>query len=313
MARWLDARGQHGVAVASKGQWYDALPLMREGSFWGDFDSEEKYSHALQTGSDAAIACIPWLSARLGDPSGLPPPLDGAEVASRLCAPIWGKGIIYGAAVNYRSHAAESRMQVPDAPLFFIKPFRCIVGPNEDVELPAYSSQPDYEAELAVVVGKRGKRIPAGIALEHVAGYTILNDVSFRDLQRREVPGRQVTMDWVSGKALDSAAPLGPWIVTGDEVGDPQNLDIRLSIDGELRQSGSTADMVFPVAELISHLSRDITLEPGDVIATGTCSGVGRSSGVFLQGGNHIDISVARVGTLSHGVRNPSVAISGHR
>lgn len=307
MARWIDERGDHNLAVADKGQWYDALALLRDGSFSGGYRSEEEYSHALKSGSDAAIAALPWLGARLGDPSGLPPTLDSDQFSSRLCAPIWGKGIIYGAAVNYRSHAVESRVQVPDAPLFFIKPFRCIVGPNEDVELPAYSAQPDYEAELAVVIGKRGKRILADVALEHVAGYTVLNDVSFRDLQRREVPGRNVTMDWVSGKALDSAAPLGPWIVTADEVGDPQNLDISLWVDGDLRQSGNTADMVFSVAELISHLSRDITLEPGDVIATGTCSGVGRSSGVFLQGGNHIDISVARVGTLSHGVISPSV------
>ena len=303
LARWGEGSGIGSLAAEVDGCWYDLLAVLRNTrGFVTRYGEYEESVQALKLTSRPMIEAIPWLCSRPVGEDSMPPPLDTQRVLASLRAPLWGDGLIYCAAVNYHSHALESGALIQSTPLFFIKPFRCIIGPGANVELPVSSRQPDYEAELAVVIGKRGKAIPREAALDHVAGYTILNDISFRDLQSRNIPGRSPTTDWVRGKALDTAAPVGPWIVTTDEVADPQQLGLRLWVDGELRQDGNTSDMVFPIADLIASLSQDITLEPGDVIATGTCSGVGKYRGQFLAAGCRIEIAIEDVGMLSHGV-----------
>jgi len=171
-------------------------------------------------------------------------------------------------ALNYRDHIAEMGMEAPEVPVFFNKQVSCVVGPGEEIHMPKVSTFLDYEAELAVVIGRRCRHVPAERAHEAIAGYTCANDVSVRDWQ-----GRAQTM--TIGKSFDTHGPLGPWLVTEDELGDPQGLGIRCFVNDELRQDASTAEMVFDCAQQVSHLSEAFTLEPGDVIATGTPAGVG--------------------------------------
>ncbi|HEX6688436.1 MAG TPA: fumarylacetoacetate hydrolase family protein [Solirubrobacterales bacterium] len=171
-------------------------------------------------------------------------------------------------ALNYADHIAEMGMEAPEVPVFFNKQVTCVVGPGADVHMPKVSTFLDYEAELAVVIGKRCRHVPVERAHEVIAGYTCANDVSVRDWQ-----GRAQTM--TIGKSFDTHGPLGPWLVTGDELGDPQDLAIRCFVNDELRQDARTSEMVFDCFQQVSHLSEAFTLEPGDTIATGTPSGVG--------------------------------------
>jgi len=171
-------------------------------------------------------------------------------------------------ALNYRDHIAEMGMEAPEAPVFFNKQVTCVVGPDTDIHMPKVSTFLDYEAELAIVIGKRCRHVPAERAHEVIAGYTCANDVSVRDWQ-----GRAQTM--TIGKSFDTHGPLGPWLVTADELGDPNDLAIRCTVNDELRQDARTSEMVFDCFQQVSHLSEAFTLEPGDVIATGTPSGVG--------------------------------------
>jgi 2-keto-4-pentenoate hydratase/2-oxohepta-3-ene-1,7-dioic acid hydratase in catechol pathway len=171
-------------------------------------------------------------------------------------------------ALNYADHIAEMGMDAPEVPVFFNKQVTCVVGPGAGVHMPKVSTFLDYEAELAIVIGKRCRHVPVERAHEAIAGYTCANDVSVRDWQ-----GRAQTM--TIGKSFDTHGPLGPWLVTPDEVGDPQGLRIRCYVDDELRQDASTAEMVFDCFQQVSHLSEAFTLEPGDTIATGTPAGVG--------------------------------------
>jgi 2-keto-4-pentenoate hydratase/2-oxohepta-3-ene-1,7-dioic acid hydratase in catechol pathway len=171
-------------------------------------------------------------------------------------------------ALNYAEHIAEMGMDPPEVPVFFNKQVTCVVGPGAEIHMPRVSTFLDYEAELAVVIGRRCRHVPVERAHEVIAGYTCANDVSVRDWQ-----GRAQTM--TIGKSFDTHGPLGPWLVTADELGDPQDLRIRCYVGEELRQDASTAEMVFDCFQQVSHLSEAFTLEPGDVIATGTPSGVG--------------------------------------
>jgi len=173
-----------------------------------------------------------------------------------------------GIALNYADHIAEMGMEAPEVPVFFNKQVTCVVGPGADIHMPRVSTFLDYEAELAVVIGKRCRHVPVEQAPEVIAGYTAANDVSVRDWQ-----GRAQTM--TIGKSFDTHGPLGPWLVTADELGDPQDLRIRCFVDDDLRQDASTGEMVFDCFQQVSHLSEAFTLEPGDVIATGTPAGVG--------------------------------------
>jgi 2-keto-4-pentenoate hydratase/2-oxohepta-3-ene-1,7-dioic acid hydratase in catechol pathway len=184
----------------------------------------------------------------------------------------------------------------------FLKPSTSVIGPGAAVELPAESNEVDWEAELAVVIGRRVKRVSVADALGAVAGYMNANDLSARSVEygfERDTDDKAVWFfDWLAGKWFDGFAPLGPWLVTADEVGDPQNLTVDLKLNGSSRQHGSTKDMIFTVAELVSHASRLMTLEPGDVILTGTPSGVGAATGEYLKSGDEMAVSIGQLGTL---------------
>jgi 2-keto-4-pentenoate hydratase/2-oxohepta-3-ene-1,7-dioic acid hydratase in catechol pathway len=222
-----------------------------------------------------------------------------AEV--RLLAPLPRPGKVVAIGLNYADHAAEasSKVTAPPEPPVFAKFPSAIIGPQEPIVFSRkLTREVDYEAELAVVIDRPARHVPEAEALSHVFGYTCLNDVSARDLQFSDG-------QWVRGKSLDSFCPMGPWIVTPDEIADPQRLGVRCWVSDELLQEGSTADMFFSVAALIAHLSRAFTLEPGDVIATGTPPGVGyfRKPKRLLGHGDEVVVWVEGVGEL----RNPVV------
>lgn len=199
--------------------------------------------------------------------------------------------------LNYREHARESGLEVPSVPVVFAKFRNSLVGPGAPIELPGVSLQIDYEGELAVVIGSRCKNIAATDALSVVAGYSAFNDVSARDLQLQ-------VSQWTTGKAIDTFAPMGPGMTPAQLVPDPQKLELITRVNGQVVQQTSTADMIFSVAEIIAYLSRSITLEPGDIIATGTPSGVGfkREPALFLKPGDVVEVEISSIGLLSNPV-----------
>ena len=203
--------------------------------------------------------------------------------------------------LNYRDHAAEAGLAAPAAPMFFAKWANSLVGPAEAIVPPPTTSQVDYEAELAVVIGRRGRHIPAAEALDHVFGAMAFNDVSARDLQL-------ANNLWTGGKAVDTFGPCGPALVSLDELSDLQALALRTRVNGRMVQDGTTADMIFSVAETIAFLSRVMTLEPGDIIATGTPAGVGNSRDpkLFLQPGDIVEVEVDGIGVLRNPVADPA-------
>ena len=199
---------------------------------------------------------------------------------------------------NYADHAAERGAAAPDHPVYFTKPGTAVVGPGDDVVHHAITKELDYEVELAVVIGTGGRDIPRAEALRHVFGYTIINDVTARDLQKRH-------NQWFKGKSLDTFCPMGPMLVTADEIPDPQALAVSLRVNGQTRQSSHTAKMIFPVAQCIEVLSQGMTLLPGDIIATGTPDGVGAATGTFLRAGDRIEAEVEGIGILASKVVRP--------
>lgn len=211
------------------------------------------------------------------------------------CVSRFGKILCVG--LNYRRHAAESGMAVPETPVLFPKYANGLAASGETIPLPANAFQYDYEAELALVIGRRARSVAESEALAYVLGYCNANDLSARDLQFR-------TSQWLLGKALDKFLPIGPYLVTADEIPDPQNLHIRCLVNGEVRQDSSTADMVFSVAFLVSYLSQYMTLEPGDVLLTGTPEGViaGRGDGNWLQAGDEVVVELEKLGRLVNGL-----------
>src|SRR5690554_1317412 len=218
----------------------------------------------------------------------------------QVLAPIDDPAKIIGIGLNYFDHAEETGSKIPEEPIFFTKFATSVTGPEDPIVLPAVSREVDYEAELAVIIGKKGKCIPEDCAMQYVAGYTVFNDVSARDLQFR---GGQ----WTKGKALDTFAPIGPYLVTADEVGDPHGLAVKLWLNDRLMQDSSTEKLIFKIPVLVSFLSQLFTLEPGDIIATGTPSGVGftRKPPVYLQAGDKVRIFIEKIGALSNPVINP--------
>jgi 2-keto-4-pentenoate hydratase/2-oxohepta-3-ene-1,7-dioic acid hydratase in catechol pathway len=202
-------------------------------------------------------------------------------------------------ALNYADHIAETGMEAPTVPTFFNKQPTCVVGTGADVHMPRVSDKLDYEGELAIVIGRRCRHVPAERAAEVIAGYTVANDVSVRDWQMR-APTMTI------GKSFDTHGPLGPWLVTGDELGDPQRLGIHTFVNDEQRQDGRTSEMVFDCLQQVSHLSEAFTLEPGDVIATGTPAGIGASVQPFPEGllkvGDTVRIEIDRIGELRNDV-----------
>jgi 2-keto-4-pentenoate hydratase/2-oxohepta-3-ene-1,7-dioic acid hydratase in catechol pathway len=215
-----------------------------------------------------------------------------AEV--RLLAPAAPRKYL-AIALNYADHIAEMGMEAPEVPVFFNKQVSCVVGPGAEVHMPRVSTFLDYEAELAVVIGRRCRHVAVAEAPEVIAGYTCANDVSVRDWQ-----GRAQTM--TIGKSFDTHGPLGPWLVTAEELGDPQDLRVRCFVNDELRQDASTAEMVFDCAQQVSHLSEAFTLEPGDVIATGTPAGVGLGRKPvrenLLHVGDTVRVEIEHIGEL---------------
>ncbi len=219
----------------------------------------------------------------------------------RLLAPIpRPRKNIFCMGRNYAEHAREGGAAPPDVPPFFSKPPTAVIGPEAPIVYHRATQQVDYEVELAVVIGRKGRDIPAGHALDYVFGYTIMNDVTARDLQRRH-------QQWFKGKSLDTFAPLGPWIVHRSAIPDPQALRITLRVNGETRQDSTTAKMLFPVAQLIEALSTGMTLEPGDILATGTPEGVGMgfTPPKWLRPGDLIEAEVEGIGVLRNRVRGP--------
>lgn len=220
---------------------------------------------------------------------------------AKLRAPIARPPKILCIGLNYAKHARESKMEIPEFPTVFTKLSTAVIGPGETIVLPKNSSKPDYEAELAFVIGKRGRHIPAEKWREYVFGYTNLNDVSARDFQLR-------TSQWMIGKGFDTFAPMGPAIVTADEIPDPHALDIGTTINGEVLQNSNTSDLIFKIPELIAYLSSVCTLEPGDVVSTGTPEGVGaaRTPPRWLRPGDDCIVRVQGLGELRNPVASES-------
>jgi 2-keto-4-pentenoate hydratase/2-oxohepta-3-ene-1,7-dioic acid hydratase in catechol pathway len=231
------------------------------------------------------------------------PPDDAVFLMTRikLLAPIPRPPKIICIGLNYRDHAIESNMPIPTTPTVFTKFATSVIGPGDAIVLPANSQKPDYEAELAFVIGKGGRHIKAADWRDHVFGYTNFHDVSARDFQL-------ATSQWTIGKAFDTFAPIGPWIVSADEIEDPHNLDISLSINGETLQHSNTRELVFGIPALVEYLSSVFTLESGDIVATGTPPGVGmaRKPPRWIQPGDEVVVSVQGLGEL----RNTAVAES---
>ena len=228
--------------------------------------------------------------ARLGrvDPEGLPP----VEGSPRLGPPVAGVGKVLCIGLNYSDHAAEAGMAAPPEPILFLKATSSLAGPNDPIVMPRGSEKTDWEVELGVVIGRAAKHVREEDALAHVAGYVVFNDVSERAFQLERAG------QWTKGKSCDSFGPVGPWLVTPDEVGDPQKLSMELSVNGETMQKGSTATMIFPVARIIAYLSGMMTLHPGDIIATGTPPGVGmgRTPPRYLRPGDVVEAWIEGLG-----------------
>ncbi|MEX0338772.1 MAG: fumarylacetoacetate hydrolase family protein [Arenibacterium sp.] len=234
--------------------------------------------------TDAALARLAALNtSTLPEVSGAP----------RLgaCLNRIGKFMCIG--LNYSDHAAETGAKVPDHPILFMKATSAVVGANDMVMIPRGAEKLDHEIELGVVIGEAAKYVSEADALKHVAGYCIVNDVSERHFQAK------LSGQWTKGKSCDTFGPTGPWLVTRDEIADPQNLDMRLDVNGDRRQTGNTSTMIFSVAQIISHLSQLFTLHPGDVIATGTPHGVGLGSKpdpIFLKSGDVVELEIDGLG-----------------
>ncbi|MHB8567496.1 MAG: fumarylacetoacetate hydrolase family protein [Nitrososphaerales archaeon] len=226
------------------------------------------------------------------------------ERGYKLRAPITKPDKIMCPAVNYVEHGKESGVAPPSEPYFFGKFVNSIIGQDDTILIPSASKMPDYEVELAAVIGKKGKHISKERAYGYVAGYTILNDISFRDLQGWPRGHPVFGSHWLIGKSADTACPMGPWMVTRDELPNVYPLRIKLSVNGIVKQSSDTSLQVFKIPEMIEFLSRVITLEPGDIISTGTPSGVGRTTGIFLKEGDIVEAEIENIGVLRNNVRD---------
>lgn len=212
----------------------------------------------------------------------------------RLGVPVAGSRQFVAIGLNYRKHAQEAGLEIPKEPVVFTKALTSLAGPDDDVRLPAGSEAGDWEIELGFVIGTTARQVPRERALAHVAGYCLANDISERDWQIKR--GGQ----WGKGKSFDGFGPIGPWLVTTDELPDPQDIPLELKVNDQVRQRSSTADMIFPVAEIVSYLSQFMTLLPGDVVITGTPEGVGlgiKPSPVFLRRGDVMALSAGPLGT----------------
>lgn len=276
----LAAKVPNGVLVFSQAAGSASLPLTLDDAL-------------SQEGGIASL--LPRLQAVLDSPAAAKSVVPDGQ--ARLAVPFVPRNVIC-IGLNYKAHARESGVEPPKKPVTFAKWSNAIIGPGEAIVLPAGSQQVDYEAELAVVIGRKAKKVPLEDALDYVAGYTCMNDVSARDFQFED-------KQWSRGKSQDTFGPIGPYLVTRDEVPDPQVLGVRCKLNGTVLQNSNTADMIFPVRELISYLSRGMTLSPGDVISTGTPPGVGfaRKPPIFLKAGDTVTVEVDGLGELTNPVK----------
>lgn len=298
----LSIEGKPSTAVQlTSGQWLD---IAKAATGHADSALTSGCMQTLIAGGEDAIAALKTLIARANDGQHADAIVSDAALMAPIPVP---RKNIFCVGRNYAEHIAEGekaqniKVGVTEHPVFFTKPPTSIVAPDGDVLVfSSVSEAIDYEVELAVVIGKAGRNIAKEDAFSHVFGYTILNDITARDVQRRH--GGQ----YFKGKGLDGSCPVGPWIVTADAISDPHNLSIGLTVNGEQRQNGNTADMIFDIPTLIASLSEGLTLEPGDMIATGTPSGVGYAMNPpsFLKEGDEIVCDVAEVGQLKNTVRN---------
>ena len=268
---------RHGPVGAEKPGALDADGLVRDLSLLvPDFTPEWMAPAKLQALAAIDLARMP-----------LVPP------GTRFGAPVAGTRQFVAIGLNYRRHAEESGLDIPKEPVVFTKALTSIAGPDDPVELPEGSVAGDWEIELGFVMGSLARKVGVSDALKHVAGYCLANDVSERDWQIKR------NGQWGKGKSFDGFGPIGPWLVTSDELPDPQSIPLKLSVNGELRQESSTADMIFPVAEIVSYLSQFMTLLPGDLVITGTPQGVGLGMKPprFLQRGDVMTLSASVLGT----------------
>jgi 2,4-didehydro-3-deoxy-L-rhamnonate hydrolase len=220
----------------------------------------------------------------------------------KLAAPMYNPGTMYCAGANYFGHAKEMGNEIDKAaiePLFFLKSCGSIIGPDDEIQLPkSYSEKYDWEVELAAVIGKEGVHLTLDNAMDIIAGYTIFNDLSARDVGRRT--DWNFGMDWFRHKSFYTSAPMGPWIIPASQIGDPQNLNVKTTVSGEVMQDDNTSDMVFSIAELLVSLTKQVPLRPGDIVATGTCAGVGVFRGIFLNPGDDVKLEIENIGELSN-------------
>ena len=251
---------------------------------------------SLLRGATSALA----LAQKLADES-LPEAASFRVSDVRLLAPISRPGKIVAIGLNYRDHCVEQGIEPPTTPLIFAKFPTSITGPYDPIVLPADDMQVDYEAELGVVIGRNATRVKASDALDCVAGYLVLNDVSARKWQFSD-------KQWVRGKSCDTFCPIGPWLTTRDEVPDPHALHISTRVNGQVLQDSNTHHLIFQIPELIEFITASITLEPGDIIATGTPVGVGcfRNPPIYLKSGDVVEIEIERLGKIRNSVENPS-------
>jgi 2-keto-4-pentenoate hydratase/2-oxohepta-3-ene-1,7-dioic acid hydratase in catechol pathway len=234
---------------------------------------------------------MPESLARLAaiDPASLPL----AEAGQRIGVPVNGIGKFLAIGLNYADHAREAGLEPPPEPIFFTKAISCLTGPDDEVMIPRGSEKTDWEVELGVIIGKTCRYVEQAEALSHVAGYVLANDVSERFFQK------ELGSQWDKGKGCDTFGPVGPWLVTPDEIGDPQDLDMFLDLNGKRMQTGNTSTMIFPVAECIAYVSRFITLHPGDLLITGTPPGVGegqKPNKIFLKPGDEMHLGIQGLG-----------------
>jgi acylpyruvate hydrolase len=261
------------------------------------------FAAALMDGTAVPLAGIAELGAETPTSVLADPPLDLAgsvpldEVTLRAVVPRPAKIVCVG--LNYLNHVGETGREIPEYPVLFTKFAETLTGPGDPIAVPPESSQVDYEGELAVVIGRPGRRIPSRAALTHVAGYTIANDVTMRDFQYK-------THQWLQGKAWQASTPVGPWLVTPEEAGDPSALDISLVLNDTVMQQANTGQLMFDIPELIARVSEIVMLVPGDLILTGTPGGVGfrRDPQVFLKPGDRVRVEISGIGALD----NPVVA-----
>lgn len=246
---------------------------------------------AFLEGGDATLAQAKKVLAATPAASGM------ALESVKLAAPIPRPGKILCIGLNYRDHAAESGMALPEFPTVFTKYNNTVIGTGEPIVIPSITTKPDWEVELGVVIGKRAKNVSESDALNYVAGYVPYHDVSARDYQTR-------TSQWTMGKTFDTFGPMGPALTTADEIADPHNLNVQLSIDGKIMQKSNTSNLYFTINQLIADITAVMTLEPGDLIATGTPGGVGQSRNPprFLQDGEVVRIEIEKLGVLENPV-----------